>query len=425
MVNAITNKIHHQFFKSKSTQISESEAKMVAKQLLTEQLVRDLMINLHSSNVHYVTRETPFSLYVTVRKRLREISPTGVPEPKSLKDPTHYDVKDLEDVKKNLENELNEKILECSELSVSKGLLQVRLEKADAELLDKTLEIDEFKDRNIFLQKRLAKAEADLLDKTFDCNEVRDNNFFLQERFDKTETELLNTCKSANDEKDKIVEKNKFLITSVKRSTEETLAMERKFDVAKKATKKKEAEIISLKLKLEALMQTNKKLEDDKNTLLTKVPHAFQSNENNQTERSDPSSLATLNHMKNSTTLDPTSSMEYTTCDSTSNMDTPSLEPNNNMDYTTLDPTCSMDNNTLDLTSQSSNRKIKTRQNHSLKLEDNVPKTDNGDQEETCANSGEQLETESKDADEDFSHLNPDEQAVLSQISKIIRGTFS
>ena len=175
-------------------------------------------------------------------------------------------------------------------------------------------------------------------------------------------------------------------------------------------------------------MQTNKKLED-KNNLLSKVPHAFQSNENNQTEifsstkliirstsmasqtfhvqatmkpntcsmttttsawqtlctnsendevkevltsrlnptKSDPSSLATLNHIQDSTTLDPTSSMEHTTFDSTISMHTTTLEPDNNMDYTTLDPSCSMDNITLDLTrnldlSLSSNIKIKTRQ---------------------------------------------------------------
>ena len=66
------------------------------------------------------------------------------------------------------------------------------------------------------------------------------------------------------------------------------------------------------------------------------------------------------------------------------------------MDYTTLDHSYSMENITLDLTSNldlislSSNNNIKTRQNNSLKFEDNVPHSDNGDQEETCANSGEQ-----------------------------------
>jgi hypothetical protein len=73
------------------------------------------MTNLHSSNLHYVTQETPFSLYITVRKRLRETSQIGPPESKSPKEPTdvNANVKDLEDVKKILENELKEKTLEC------------------------------------------------------------------------------------------------------------------------------------------------------------------------------------------------------------------------------------------------------------------------------------------------------------------------
>jgi hypothetical protein len=76
------------------------------------------------------------------------------------------------------------------------------------------------------------------------------------------------------------------------------------------------------------------------------------------------------------------------------------------MDYISFNPTCSkvtitstitssQDLNTLDPTSLSST--IKT---------------------------VEQSETERKDSEEDFSHLNPEEQAVLSQISKIIRGTL-
>ena len=67
-----------------------------------------------------------------------------------------------------------------------------------------------------------------------------------------------------------------------------------------------------------------------------------------------------------------------------------------------MDLTSSQDPNTLDPTSLSS--------------------TSNGD---TFTNTVEQSEAESKDPEEDFSHLNPEEQAVLSQISKIIRGTLS
>ena len=286
-MNLRTNKLSYErtnkqaatpiFLEQVYQRISELKAKMVANQLPTEQLVRELMTNLHSSNLHYVTQETPFSLYVTVRKRLRETSLIRPPESKSLKEPTDYDIKDLEDGKKILENELKEKTLVCDKVRDTEKLLQVRLEKADDELLDKTIECDQFRDRNTFLQEKLEKAEADLLDKTLECNK----NVFLLEKFEKVESKLLNTSKTAREEKDKIVEKNKFLITSVKRSTEETLAMEKKFDNAKKATKSKETEICSLKQKLEAMTQTNKKLEDDNNNHLSNVPQDFQSPKSN------------------------------------------------------------------------------------------------------------------------------------------------
>ena len=125
--------------------------------------------------------------------------------------------------------------------------------------------------------------------------------------------------------------------------------------------------------------------------------------------------------------------MEHTTLDSTSGMDPSTLEPTNNMDYITLNPKCSKNNinldptssldlNSSDPTSLSSTSKNKTRQFNSLKFEDNVLLPANRDQEETFANSE---DTESEDPGEDFSHLTPEEQVVLNQISKIIRGTFS
>jgi hypothetical protein len=73
------------------------------------------------------------------------------------------------------------------------------------------------------------------------------------------------------------------------------------------------------------------------------------------------------------------------------------------MDYTSLNHICSKDNITMDLTSS---------QDQNTLDPTSLSFTSNG-------------ETESKDPEEDFSHLNPEEQAVLSQISKIIRGTLS
>ena len=91
------------------------------------------------------------------------------------------------------------------------------------------------------------------------------------------------------------------------------------------------------------------------------------------------------NIILDSTTLDLTSSMEHTTLVSTSRLDPTTLEPTNNMDYTTLNPACSKENITSSLD--------KSRQNSSLKFEDNVLESDNGDPEENFANAEKQLKT--------------------------------
>ena len=58
---------------------------MVANQFAPEVQARQLMMDLHSSNLHYVVKETPYSLYLTVRKRFRKGSQTTVPDSTSLK----------------------------------------------------------------------------------------------------------------------------------------------------------------------------------------------------------------------------------------------------------------------------------------------------------------------------------------------------
>jgi hypothetical protein len=80
------------------------------------------------------------------------------------------------------------------------------------------------------------------------------------------------------------------------------------------------------------------------------------------------------------------------------------------MDYTSLNPACSKDKITLDITSSQDPNTT------------SLSYTSNG---ETFTNNVEQSETDSKDPEEDFPHLNPEEQAVLSQISKITKGTHS
>ena len=90
---------------------------------------------------------------------------------------------------------------------------------------------------------------------------------------------------------------------------------------------------------------------------------------------------------------------EHTTLDSTRRKDPTTLDSTSSIDYTPMNSTY---NTTLDPTSLSLTSKKKTRQ----------------------YNYKEQSETESEDPEEDFSHLSPEEHTVLSQISKIIRGTL-
>ena len=116
-------------------------------------------------------------------------------------------------------------------------------------------------------QSKLEKAEdvkkkyqSDLKKKILESNKLKDTVNLLQEKLEKAEHEYFRHCKAAKNEKDKLLESSKFLGESVKRSTEETLTMERKYNDSKRALKKKEAENSVLKEKLGVLEQANTKL---------------------------------------------------------------------------------------------------------------------------------------------------------------------
>ena len=64
-------------------------------------------------------------------------------------------------------------------------------------------------------------------------------------------------------EKGTLGEKIEFLVTSIKRSTEETLSMEKKFTDGKKVTKKLKNEICLSKEELDSVEQANKKFEEE------------------------------------------------------------------------------------------------------------------------------------------------------------------
>ena len=93
----------------------------------------------------------------------------------------------------------------------------------------------------------------------------------LQEKLQKTEADFTNYCRTVQEDKDTLAEKIEFLVASVKRSTEETLSMERKFTDAKKILKKNGQENTLLVQKLENLEQSNQKLKDENEKLKSNI----------------------------------------------------------------------------------------------------------------------------------------------------------
>ena len=85
--------------------------------------------------------------------------------------------------------------------------------------------------------KANAALQADLKtqsrQKNRECEEGKQTSKMLQENLELAEAELFAKYKKVKDEKDKVSENLEFWKDAVKRSTEETLAMERKLNVAK------------------------------------------------------------------------------------------------------------------------------------------------------------------------------------------------
>ena len=123
---------------------------------------------LNSSNLHYSAKVTPFSLYITVRKKFRETSlvlipPQTSPQPSQISLPSEK----LYSLKKDFENELKQKALECNELKVAKELIENKLEILEdanldlkTELEEKTLESHELKVTNEMLQKKTPESRS-------------------------------------------------------------------------------------------------------------------------------------------------------------------------------------------------------------------------------------------------------------------------
>ena len=90
---------------------------MAIKNISPEEQASELMKLLHSSNLHYAAQVTPFSVYLTVRKKFRNTS-YSVIQDQASQEPSNINIsKETEQSwKRELENKLKQKTLECYEL---------------------------------------------------------------------------------------------------------------------------------------------------------------------------------------------------------------------------------------------------------------------------------------------------------------------
>ena len=194
------------------------QIKMATSTFSPEEQAKELMVFLQSSNLHYAAQVTPFSLYITVRKKFRKHSNFVVSDPNSSQAPKiNLPNEPRETLQKDHENVLKQKACDCHELKVAKELLEERLERSEAFKLDLETELDE---------------------KSLECHELKVTNDILQDKLQKAESEFT----TVQENKDMLNEKVEFLAASVIRATEETLNMERKLTEAKKVIKKNKIE---------------------------------------------------------------------------------------------------------------------------------------------------------------------------------------
>ena len=127
---------------------------------------------------------------------------------------------DLNSLNRDLENELKQKASKCNQLKIAKELLEEKLEKAE----EKCRKAEDSK----------LNIETELEEKYLECHELKISNEKLQEKLKKAAAESTECSRTVKEDKEKHDEKIEFLVISVKRSTEETLSMERKLTDAKK-----------------------------------------------------------------------------------------------------------------------------------------------------------------------------------------------
>ena len=106
---------------------------MVPIFLSPEEHCAKVLTEIRSSSLHYLVQESPFSLYITIRKKFTKNPPKSSETSTSWAD-AGQKVDTHEAIVSKLESELEKKHLECNEAMKVTKMLEEKLEMAEAEL---------------------------------------------------------------------------------------------------------------------------------------------------------------------------------------------------------------------------------------------------------------------------------------------------
>ena len=217
-----------------------------------------LIHKIRDSGLNFSCQETPYSFYITLRKSFIK---SRLTQPK-------FAISETSDLKEKFEKILARNItLENNSKQLQKEVEDLLEENKAAQMIAKNLQnqndekdalIDSLESsiKNLTgdfhsMEGRNKKLETESRGRTAECIELKNTKNLLEEKLKITESKLLDQFKKAEEEREKLDEKFKFLQDSVMRSTEETLAMENKLFETRKALKKVKKENETLKENLE------------------------------------------------------------------------------------------------------------------------------------------------------------------------------
>ena len=171
-----------------------------------------ILAEIRSSNLHYLVQESPFSMYLTLRKKFTKKSTKS--DQKVQTSPSEI---------QNLEDKVN----------------KLRDEKNSLEELLKQTELE--------------------------CEASKDVVKLFEEKLEKAESEFLKQCTNFKEIKDDNVSETKLLKVTVKNANEEIKKLKKDLSEANKVIKTNEKNIYNLEQNLESTQEKNKILKDENN----------------------------------------------------------------------------------------------------------------------------------------------------------------